>query len=49
MIQPVEQLVGQPVKCLYTRYSWWSNQLSNVLFYRFDSWLYRVNGVLHLL
>jgi len=37
-IQPVEQ----PVECLFTRCS----RLSNRLFMRFDSQLYRVNGVL---
>jgi len=45
-IQPIVKLVvqpvGQPVGCLYTRYSLLFIRLSN----RFDNRLYRVNGVL---
>jgi len=44
VVKPVEQLVAQPVECLFTRCSRLFNRLLN----RFDNRLYRVNGVLEL-
>jgi len=41
VVKPVVKPVWQPVECLFTRYSWWSNRLYN----RLDNRLYRVNGV----